>query len=78
MSSKSINSQTITLMESAAAMGVTIPQEFLCPLTKEIMIKPLISKYNINFVREAIIFSWLQTGDGKSGILNYYPMDRDV
>lgn len=61
MASKSAHSET--LKGTATAMGVTVPKEFLCPLTKEIMINPLMTKYNINFEREAII-SWLQSEDG--------------
>lgn len=54
----------MTLDESATAMGVSIPDEFLCPLTMEIIIHPLMTRYNnISYEREAII-SWLRSGDG--------------
>ena len=69
MSSKSINSPKMTTTESAAAMKVPIPLEFVCPLTKEIIRKPLMTRNNINFERDAII-SWIQNEDGKCPVTN--------
>ena len=36
-----------------------IPDEFICPITNEIMINPLMSVHGFSFEREAI-FEWLQ------------------
>lgn len=59
----------MTLKESALAMGVTVPNVFICPLTTHVMIKPLMTRSGINFEREAIV-SWLQNRNGKCPITN--------
>ena len=33
----------------------TIPKEYICPLTKEIMVDPLINRYGVSYERTAII-----------------------
>jgi len=38
-----------------------IPDEFICPLTLEIMRSPMMNKYGFNFERNAIL-EWLQRG----------------
>lgn len=42
--------------------SATVPTEFLCPLTLEVMVDPVISKYGKNFERSAII-QWLGQGN---------------
>ena len=69
MSFSSVVSKDMTLKESAIAMGVAVPLEFLCPLTNEIIIHPLMTIYSISIEREAII-SWLQTGNGTCPVTN--------
>ena len=48
---------------SAEAMGLTIPDEFICPLTSDVMTQPLMTRSGISFEREAIV-AWLQDGNG--------------
>jgi hypothetical protein len=38
------------------------PTEFICPLTKDIMSDPLVSRYGTHFERKAII-DWLEKGN---------------
>jgi U-box domain len=47
-----------TRSASAATPTTMIPDEFICPLTMEIMKNPVVSKYGISFEREAIV-GWL-------------------
>jgi hypothetical protein len=41
-----------------------IPSEFVCPITMEIMVHPLVSRYGQNFERSAIV-EWLEQGSGE-------------
>jgi hypothetical protein len=36
-------------------MNATVPDAYICPLMKEIMIDPLVSRYGVSFERAAII-----------------------
>lgn len=71
MSFKSLTSEKMNLKASAEAMGLTIPDEFLCPLTSDVMKQPLMTKSGMSFEREAII-TWLQDGNGKCPITGNY------
>jgi U-box domain len=51
-----------TTAEAARDYGIKIPSEFLCPITLEVMIKPLMSKYGHHYERDAIL-EWI----GSSG-----------
>jgi U-box domain len=41
-----------------------IPSEFVCPITMEIMVHPLVTRYGQNFERSAIV-EWLEQGSGE-------------
>ncbi|GKY91418.1 hypothetical protein MPSEU_000114100 [Mayamaea pseudoterrestris] len=45
------------------ANAVTIPSEFICPITLQIMVCPVMTRAGVNYERSAII-SWLQNGSG--------------
>jgi hypothetical protein len=51
----------------ATSTNIDIPMEFLCPITKEVMSNPLMTRSGLNFERSAII-DWLHTGDGNCPI----------
>jgi hypothetical protein len=40
----------------------TPPKEFICPLTKELIVDPVVSRYGDNFERKAIL-TWLEEGN---------------
>ena len=42
---------------------LAIPSEYVCPLTLEVMVDPVVSKYGKSFERSAIL-SWLANGHG--------------
>lgn len=42
---------------------VDVPQEFICPITLQVMTQPLVNKRGMNFERAAIL-SWLGNGAG--------------
>ena len=42
-------------IKSNQVMSATVSQAFICPLTKEIMIDPLVNRYGISYERAAII-----------------------
>jgi hypothetical protein len=43
---------------------MNIPSDFICPITMEIMVHPLATRYGQNFERSAIIM-WLGQGSGE-------------
>lgn len=71
MSFKTLTSENMNLKASAEAMGVTIPDEFLCPLTSDVMKQPLMTRSGMSFEREAII-AWLQDGNLKCPVTRKY------
>jgi hypothetical protein len=42
---------------------VQIPSNFICPITLQVMVNPLMTRTGLNFERDAI-FSWLEKGSG--------------
>jgi hypothetical protein len=50
---------TVVADESA----VEIPSDFICPITLEVMVAPLMTRTGLNFERVAI-FGWLEQGSG--------------
>lgn len=52
-----------TVVEAAQEYVVEIPPKFVCPITLEVMVKPLMSKYGHNFERESIL-EWIGSGNG--------------
>lgn len=44
-----------TVTEAAIEYGVTIPSEFICPITLEVMISPIMSIYGHNYEKDAIL-----------------------
>ena len=52
--------RTNMIMHNNNAGEDNVPEEFICPITNEIMKNPLMSIHGFNFEREAI-FEWLQT-----------------
>jgi hypothetical protein len=50
---------------------VIIPNEFICPITLEIMKRPMASRHGHSFERDAIL-QWIQSGNG------YCPLTRSV
>ena len=47
-----------------------VPNDFLCPITQEVMTHPVMNKYGINYERRAIL-EWLYNGH------NSCPMTRN-
>lgn len=47
----------------AIATGINVPETFICPLTSEVMIRPLMTRSGLNFERSAIL-EHLQNGNG--------------
>ena len=43
--------------------AASVPQEFICPITLQVMVCPVMTRAGINYERAAII-SWLQKGSG--------------
>uniref|UniRef100_A0A7R9WYF8 U-box domain-containing protein n=1 Tax=Craspedostauros australis TaxID=1486917 RepID=A0A7R9WYF8_9STRA len=41
-----------------SATNLAVPERFICPITQEIMVDPLVSKHGHNFERRAIL-QWL-------------------
>jgi U-box domain len=62
----SSNSDNNSLDSSAddVAIELSIPDEFLCPITHEIMRNPLLTRHGQTFEREAIL-NWLANHDGR-------------
>lgn len=52
-----------TITDAAQEYGVQIPSEFICPITLEVMIHPLMSRCGHNFERHAIL-EWISNGNG--------------
>jgi U-box domain len=48
-------------VEAANILGVDVPSHFLCPITCEVMVHPMVTRAGMNYERSAII-EWLQTG----------------
>jgi hypothetical protein len=48
--------------ESKIVNTVPVPEEFICPLTKELITDPVVSRYGDSFERKAI-FGWLEKGN---------------
>jgi hypothetical protein len=48
----------------AEGSGVEIPSNFICPITLQVMVSPLMTRTGINFERAAII-GWLEQGSGR-------------
>jgi U-box domain len=55
--------------ELTQEMGIVIPSEFVCPITMEIMIQPVLSRYGYTFERSTII-KWIDNSGG------YCPITR--
>jgi U-box domain len=52
---------------TAEELGIIVPPEFICPITNDVMSKPLMTRQGHNFERTAII-AWLQIGNGENPI----------
>ena len=48
---------------SADGSEVEIPSNFICPITLQVMVAPVMTRTGLNFERAAI-FSWLERGSG--------------
>jgi U-box domain len=48
-------------VEAASILGVDVPSHFICPITSEVMVHPIVTRNGMNYERDAII-EWLQTG----------------
>lgn len=53
--------------ELVPSMNIAIPEEFICPLSGNVMVHPLMTRTGLNFEKSAII-EWIQTGDGNCPI----------
>ena len=51
-----------SIKEMATAMNVTVPSEFICPRTSDVMMYPLMTRSGLSFERSAII-EWLKYGN---------------
>ena len=51
------------ITDMAIALDVTVPSEFICPITSDVMMYPLMTRSGLNFERSAII-EWLKYGSG--------------
>jgi U-box domain len=52
-----------TIYQIVVEMGVSIPHEFICPMTQDVMSVPLMMKSGFNF-EESVIFEWIRKGSG--------------
>jgi len=50
-------------MVNSSSSVLAVPEEYLCPLTMELMERPLMSRHGHNFEQEAIL-RWLEEGNG--------------
>jgi U-box domain len=66
-----------TLTEAAREYGIPIPSEFLCPITLEIMVSPLMSRYGHNFEHEAIV-EWIDSSGGTCPLTRQRMRLRDL
>lgn len=71
-SMKNVSTKTM-----AMAMGVDIPPEFICPITSEVMIYPLMTRSGINFERSSII-ERLQNGNDKCPVTKKVLLPSDL
>lgn len=62
---KKMINESMGTRAAAEALDIVVPIEFICPITNEVMIQPLMTRQGQNFERNAII-AWLQIGDGEN------------
>lgn len=55
------NDETLSKSKPNKPDLLVIPEEFICPITQEIMINPVLSRYGQSYERKAIV-EWLATG----------------
>jgi U-box domain len=55
------NTNTSSLYDNARALNIIVPDEFICPITLDIMIEPMMSRTGFNFERHAIV-DWISNG----------------
>jgi hypothetical protein len=58
-----LSTQDTPTTTSADGSAVEIPSNFICPITLQVMVDPLMTRSGLNFERAAII-SWLDQGSG--------------
>ena len=49
-------------MTATAILDQDVPPEFICPITQELIVFPVMSRYGLNYERQAIL-EWLQKGN---------------
>jgi U-box domain len=54
----------LSVHEKTTDSAMEVPTEFVCPITMEIMIHPVATRYGQNFERSAIV-AWLDKGSGE-------------
>lgn len=50
-----------TIADAAREYGVKIPSDFMCPITLDVMVNPLMSRHGHSFERDAIL-EWISNG----------------
>jgi hypothetical protein len=58
-----LSTQDMLTATVADRSEVEIPSNFICPITLQVMVDPLMTRAGLNFERAAI-FSWLEQGSG--------------
>jgi hypothetical protein len=59
----SLSTQDVTTTANGDGSSVEIPSNFLCPITLQMMVNPLMTRTGFTFERAAIL-SWLEQGSG--------------
>jgi hypothetical protein len=58
-----LSTQDVHSIMIADGSDVEIPSDFICPITLEVMVDPLMTRTGFNFERAAIL-GWLEQGSG--------------
>jgi U-box domain len=51
-----------SIYDDARALNIAVPDEFICPITRDVMMKPMMTKSGFNFERKAIL-EWIAKGN---------------
>jgi hypothetical protein len=57
------STQDVRATMAAHESAVEIPSDFICPITLQVMVSPVMTRTGLNFERAAI-FDWLEQGSG--------------
>lgn len=71
----SSSTEVSSLAEIAQSLRVNVPEEFLCPITLEVMTCPVKSKHGLTFEKSAIE-AWLRKSRSSSSGIGTCPLTR--